>query len=94
MLQEAIYELNKNNPEKSEILIQGYGRLGLDSTKKGAISRLEEAIDVIKKDDTTRSWKNAYNLIYRNGVIESMFEAIIDANEELDDLKINDAQGK
>lgn len=83
MLFEAIYELNKQNPEKSEILVQGYGKISLDTAKQTVITRLEEAIGFIKEEDDSRAWRNAYHSIYSNGVIESILKAIIEANEEI-----------
>jgi len=93
MLVEAIYELNRKSPEKSEILIQGYGRMGLDATKKAAIKRLEEAIGFIKKEDTPLAWRNANHMIYEAGVIEAMLKAIVEANKEIEDMEM-DKEGK
>ena len=94
LVKEAIYELNKQNPEKSEILIQGYGRLNLDTTKREAIKRLEEAIGFIREEDNPRAWRNAHHLIYSTGVVEAMLKAIIEANEELEDMQAKEIEGK
>lgn len=93
MLLEAIYELNKQNPEKSEILIQGYGRMGLDTTKKAAIKRLEEALDFVKKSDDPSAWRNVHHLIYTSGVVEAMITAIVEANKELEDIQGTGKEG-
>lgn len=93
MLLEALYELNKQNPEKSEILIQGYGRMGLDTTKNAAIKRLEKAISFIKNSDDPSAWQSAKHLIYTNGVVEAMINAIIEASEELEDIQANGTEG-
>ncbi len=93
MLLEAIYELNKQNPEKSEILIQGYGRMSLDTTKKSAIKRLEEAVAFIKKSDEPQAWLNVQYLIYTNDVVEAMINAIVEANQELKDIQSNGKEG-
>lgn len=87
MLVEAIYELNRKNPNKSEILIQGYGRMGLDATKKSVIKRLSEAISFIKKEDTPLAWRNANHMIYEAGVIEAMMKAIVEANKEIENME-------
>jgi len=94
MLIEAIYELNRKNPNKSEILIQGYGRMGLDATKKAAIKRLEEAIGFIKKEDTPLAWRNANHMIYQAGVIEAMMNAIVEANKEIEDMEMDNKEGR
>ena len=93
MLLEAIYELNEKDPEKSEILIQGYGRMGLDTTKKSAIKRLEEAINFVKKSDDPSAWRNVHHLIYSSGVMEAMITAIVEANKELEDIQGNEIEG-
>jgi len=94
MLLESIYQLNKENPEKSEILIQGYGRMALDTAKKSAIKRLEKAISFIKNSDEPRAWQSARHLIYTSGVVEAMLNAIQEANEELEEIQGNEVEGK
>ncbi len=89
MLIEAIYELNRKAHEKSEILIPGYGRIGLDATKKSVIKRLQEALGFIQKEDTSLAWRNANHMIYEAGVIESMLGAIVEANKEIEDMEMN-----
>ncbi len=79
MLLEAIRDLDNQN---SEITIAGYGRLSLDAAKQSAIHRLEQTINELKNEDSPRTWRNANNMIYQNGVVKAMFDAIIKANEE------------
>jgi len=94
MLLEAIYELNKENPEKSEILIQGYGRLNLDTAKRNAITRLEKALAGLREEDSTRVWGVAYHELYRTGVMEAMFKAIVEAIQEIEDTQSCEIEGK
>ena len=93
MLLEAIYELNRQDPTKSEILIQGYGRLNLDTAKRQAVKRLETVLENLKEEDSSRMWSNAYFELYRSGVGEAMFKAIVQANQELEDLKARETEG-
>lgn len=94
MLLEAIYELNKENPEKSEILIQGYGRLKLDTAKRNAITRLENTLAALREEDSSRVWGNAYHELYRTGVMEATFKAIVEANQEIEDTQSSETEGK
>jgi len=94
MLLEAIYELNRQEPEKSQILIQGYGRLNLDTTKDQVIKRLEAAVADLKKEDSPRMWRNVYQEIYRSGVGEAMIKAIVEANQEIEDMQSQGIEGK
>ena len=94
MLLEAIYQLNKQDPQKSEILIQGYGRLNLDTTKQQVLKRLETVLANLREEDSSRMWRNAYQELYRSGVGEAMVKAIVEANEEIEDMQSTEIEGK
>lgn len=85
MLLEALYRLNKANPDKSEILIKGYGRLNLDSTKRQVKKRLLQALENVEQDDDI-SWRNVQNILYSSGVLQAMVEAINEANEDIENV--------
>lgn len=73
MLKTLLYEGSEANPT---FQVQGFGTMDLDSAKKGAISRIEQALGKLKNNPDARDWANAKHILYDTGVIEAMLTAV------------------
>lgn len=79
MLKELLSENDNSNPT---FQVQGYGTMDMNTTKAGAVSRIEKALAKLKSNPDKRDWENAHHILYSSGVVENMMKAVINNHSE------------
>ena len=82
MKKESVYDMNKDDPNNPEVLIQGYGRMNMDTLKNALKGDLKVLYGKAKADD----WEYiAYML--SNSPFSAKLKALMDAMEELEGIR-------
>ena len=80
---ESVYAMNKEDPNNPEVLIQGYGRMPMDTLKRDIIKGIEEVLRNAEGDN----WGTVSYAMYENGVLTAKVEALLNAINELEDIR-------
>jgi len=80
---ESVYAMNKEDPNNPEVLIQGYGRMPMDTLKRDIIKGIEEVLRNAEGDN----WGTVSYAMYENGVLTAKVEALLNAIKELEDIR-------
>ena len=83
MKTESIHAMNKEDPNNPEVLIQGYGRMPMDTLKADIIRGIEEVLRNAEGDN----WGTVSYAMYENGVLTAKVEALLNAINELENIR-------
>jgi hypothetical protein len=79
---ESVHAMNKEDPNNPEVLIQGYGRMSMNTLKASIARMLDELAKKAESDD----WEFiAYQM--ENGVFTAKLKALMDAIQELEGIR-------
>jgi len=82
---EMLYQLDKEDYKQSEVLVQGYGRLSLQTLEQSVAEKFQQLADLTKVGGPD-NFKKA-KLMLENGILLSMVDAVNNAYSDLRAIK-------
>lgn len=82
---EEILKFNPEDPMSSEVLVQGYGTMDIDTLMKNVMGSVAELSSL--RDGDPQSYRNMQNKLYQNGVFRAKLDALVGALDELQEIK-------
>ena len=81
-IKDSVYDMNKDDPNNPEVLIQGYGRMNMDTLKNALKGDLKVLYGKAKADD----WEYIQYML-SNSPFSAKLKALMDAMEELEGIR-------
>jgi hypothetical protein len=82
---EMLYQLDKEDYKKSEVVVSGYGRLSLQTLEQSVAEKFQQLSDLTKEGGPDNIKK--VKLMLDNGVLLSMVDAVNEAYRDLHAIK-------
>lgn len=82
---EEISEFNPDNPMSSEVLVQGYGTMSIETLMRNVMGGVAELAKL--RDGDPQSYRDLQYKLYKNGVFRAKLDALVKALDELQEIK-------
>lgn len=81
---EEISKFDSEKPMSSEVLVQGYGTMSIETLMKNVMSEIAK-LSELRGDP--QSYRNLQHSLYKNGVFRAKLDALVGALDELQEIK-------
>ena len=82
---EEISKFDPENPMSSEVLVQGYGTMSIETLMKNVMGDIDKLAGL--RDSDPQSYRNLQHSLYKNGVFRAKLNALVGALDELQEIK-------